>query len=188
MTKVLRPDELRSKLALATTSTEAHLFFAALLRTAAGVSPDRFFVVGGSAIEIYTVGKYTSGDMDLVTDEGERVEKVLRHWEFGKSGRIWTNDRLDLVVDLVKPPYTGSPERSTLVTTPFGVVRLAAIEDLLVKRLSATRHWGVKGDFEHAMMLALQFGTTLDWEYIERFAVEHQVLDLARELRKAVGA
>jgi hypothetical protein len=187
MTEPSDSGELASRLSAATTPTERNLFFAALLRATAGVSPDRFIVVGGSAIEVYTLGRYTSGDIDIVTEERERVEAVLRSWSFQATGRIWIHEPLGLVVDLVKAPYTGSGDRTTLATTPFGPVRLAAPEDLLVKRLSSTRHWGVRGDFEHAKLLALQFGATLDWDYVERFAVEHQVLDLVNELRKAVG-
>jgi len=31
---------------------------------------------------------------------------------------------------------------------PYGPVRLAAIEDLLVKRLASAKHWKVRGDFD----------------------------------------
>lgn len=186
MTNDLTPDELRAKLAVAGNQTEYRLFFAVLLRREAEIPADDFYLVGGSALEIYTSGKYTSGDIDVVTHLGKPLHGVLRRWGFENQGRIWHNDELKLVVDLVKPPYTGSAMRTTLFTTPFGVVRLAAAEDLLVKRLSSAVNWRQPGDFEHAKLLALEFGDKLDWDYIERFAAEHQVLDHARKLREIV--
>jgi hypothetical protein len=137
-------------------------------------------------MEIYTVGRYTSGDIDIVSDERERLIRVLLHWEFKRPSRVFESTELGLVIDLVKPPYTGSVERTTLATTPFGPVRLAAIEDLLVKRLSSTGNWSRKSDLEHAKMLALQFADSLDWGYIEQYARVHSVLELAKQLRALV--
>lgn len=186
MTPALSYDELRAGLASASTPTERHVFFAAMLRVAAEVPDSNFFVVGGSAIEVYTVGRYSSGDIDIVCADARAVETVLRQWRFKREARVWVHEELGIVVDLVKPPYTGSPTRTTLVTTPFGPVRLAAIEDLLVKRLSSYRHWEAKEDIEHAKLLAVQFADRLDWDYIEEFAKDHRVVDLARSLRRAV--
>ncbi len=188
MTNKLSLDELRAKLAVAGSQTEYRLFFTALLRKEAKIPTDDFYVVGGSALEIYTTGKYTSGDIDLVTHLGKPIHGVLRRWGFENHGRIWHNEELRLVVDLVKPPSRGSAIRSSLFTTPFGTVRLAAAEDLLVKRLSSAVNWRQPGDFEHAKLLALEFGDRLDWAYVEKFAAEHQVLDLARQLREMVGS
>ena len=54
--------ELRS----ARNETERRLHFSALLAKAGEVPADDFIIVGGSAIEIYTRGEYTSGVIDIV--------------------------------------------------------------------------------------------------------------------------
>ena len=186
MTKPPTYAELRGKLGTAGTETERRLYFAAILREACGILPENFVVVGGSAIEIYTIGRYSSGDIDIVTDDGPRVQTVLLRWEFERVSRIWVNEDLGLVVDLVKPPYTGSAEKTTLMPTPFGQVRLAAVEDLFVKRLISTKFWKVPGDIEHAKMLALSFDGTMDWNYIESYARREDVLDLVIQMRAAL--
>jgi hypothetical protein len=178
--------ELKAKLSAAPDETRYRLYFAALLAAHAEVPPDDFYVVGGSAIEIYTAGQYTSGDIDIVSSKSERLRAALRSWGFGREGRVWISEDLRLVVDLVRSPYTGSAERTTLMTTPYGPVRLAAIEDLLVKRLASAKHWKQPGDLKHAMLLALQFLDRIDWAYVESFAREHDVGEMAGELRAAV--
>lgn len=177
---------LKDKLRAAEDETRYRLYFAALLSAEAAVAPDDFFVVGGSAIEVYTGGAYTSGDIDIVCAHDDRLRRVLRAWGFGNTGRIWSSDELGLVIDLVRLPYSGSAERTTLMTTPYGPVRLAAVEDLLIKRLSSMKHWRIPGHLDHAKMLASEFADQIDWEYAGRYGREHDVGELVEELRVAV--
>jgi len=53
-------EDLVAKLETARTPTELRLHFSALLAQASEVPADDFIIVGGSAIEIYTRGEYTS--------------------------------------------------------------------------------------------------------------------------------
>jgi hypothetical protein len=182
---VLALEELKANLRAAEDETRYRLYFEALLGREAGAPAEGFVVVGGSAIEAYTTGRYASGDIDIVATHGERVEEVLRAWGFRRHGRVWTNEELRLVVDLVKLPYTGNLEKTRVLLTSFGPVRLAAVEDLLVKRLSSAKHWKQPGDLEQAKLLALQFFDSIDWAYVERFAREHDVGEIADALREA---
>ena len=181
-------DELKAKLRAATGPTQRRLYFAALLADAAAVPTDQFYVVGGSAIEFYTVGEYTSGDIDVVSSRNDRLREILAAWKFEGTGRIWSNEELNLVVDLNRYPYSGNAEKTQVVTTPYGAIRLAAIEDLLVKRLISTKFWKEREDFEHAKLLAFDFWDRIDWEYVEGFARREDVLDLLVPLRQAVAA
>jgi len=63
---MIQYDEVVEKLKPARSPTEQRLHFSAILATAAGASTDEFIVVGGSAIEFYTDGRYTSCDIDIV--------------------------------------------------------------------------------------------------------------------------
>lgn len=187
MSSSISYDELRAKLRAAPDQTRHRLYFAALLKEAGAVPTDQFFVVGGSALEIYTVGEYTSGDIDIVSSQHERLREVMRSWNFKKEGAVLANEELKLVVDLTGYPYTGSIERTTVFITPYGSIRLAAIEDLLVKRLASAKHWKRPGDLDHAKLLAELFWTRMDWDYVEQFAGEQDVSDLLARLREAIA-
>src|SRR3990170_5879733 len=186
MSNTLSYENLKAKLSAAPDRTQYRLYFSALLAKAAAIPTDEFFVVGGSAIEIYTVGEYTSGDLDIVSSQNERLRTVLKSWNFQRDGRIWVNAELGLVVDLNRYPYAGDIEKTTIVTTPYGSIRLSAIEDLLVKRLASAKFWKQKDDFDHAKLLTVEFWDRIDWAYLERFASEKEVSDLLARLREAI--
>jgi len=49
-------------------------------------------VVGGQALEFYTLGNYSTFDVDLVSTGSQEIGKVLENWGFEKFGRHWSND------------------------------------------------------------------------------------------------
>jgi hypothetical protein len=171
---------------IAPSPTQGRVHFAALLAGAAEVDPDDFIVVGGSAIEFHTVGEYTSGDIDIVSSRSDALRTVLHQWKFTGGPRVWLNEDLGIVVDLVKYPYTGDLARTQVYTTPYGMIRVAGIEDLLVKRLASAKHWKIPGDVEHAKLLALLYGDRLDWDYVRKFAALHDVEDFLEALLRAI--
>jgi len=167
--------------------TQRRIAFAGLLAREAGIPPDDFVVVGGSAIEFYTSGSYTSGDIDVVSEKAQALAGVLQGWGFSKTSRVWVDAELGLVVDFVAYPYTGDFKRTQILQTPYGPVRLAAIEDLLVKRLASTKHWNIPADFEHAKALAVLYRDRIDWEYTREMAETYSVTDLLAALERALG-
>lgn len=178
-------DELRARLATAPDETQRRLYFAATLASEAGMQGDEFIVVGGSAIELYTVGEYTSGDIDIVSVDSAKLRTILGKWGFARAGRGLEHADLRLFVDFVRYPYTGNVAKTRLMSTPYGTVRVAAVEDLVVKRLASTKFWKVEGDLEHAKLLAYLLYDTIDWAYLEEYARREQVWDLAEELQVA---
>lgn len=178
--------EVRTELQRASSPTERRLYFAALLGKAAAIPADDIIIVGGSALEFYTVGEYTSGDIDIVSSRSDLLKDILRGWEFQQEGRIWVNDEIKIVVDFVGYPYTWDRNKTQVLSTPYGAIRVAALEDLLVKRLISTKHWKIKGDFEHARLLAALHGDRMDWDYIERLAEEQRVLDVLDVLKRGL--
>ena len=145
-------------------------------------------MVGGSAIEIYTSGRYTSRDIDVVLSPSRSVAPILKKWRFKQQGRIWFNEALDVFLDFVKPPYTYDESRTQVLITPYGSVRIAAIEDLLVKRLISAKWRRQAGDIEHAKTLALLYRDRIDWSYVEALATRQEVADVLAELRKALAS
>jgi hypothetical protein len=66
--------------------------------------------------------------------------------------------------------------------------RVAAIEDLLVKRLISAKFWKTPGDIEHAKLLAIAHGDGIDWEYVKGLAVRFEVADVLSNLLDAVSS
>ncbi len=174
------------KLQVVEDPTKRRMYFSALLGRTADVPPDDLIVVGGSAIEFYTVGEYTSGDIDIVSSESDRLKEVLRSWDFQREGRVWIHEALGIVVDFASAPYTWDESRTQLLETPYGPIRVAALEDLLVKRLVSTKHWERTGDFQHALLLGELYGDRMDWDYVEKMARRQQVLDMLEALQSTL--
>jgi hypothetical protein len=144
-------------------------------------------IVGGSAIEV-TLGSdaYVSQDVDLVGDR-RLLAEILRRWGFteiaGRSRRIYWHKRSIGLVDLV-----GSVARSALpartIATPFGPVRVSALEPLVVRRLVRSKRERSAALYHQAVQLA-RVGP-LDWDYLKAEARYEQVEELLDRLRKRV--
>lgn len=143
-------------------------------------------VVGGSALEIYTQADYASGDVDIV-GRREAIVPILKGWGFSKSSRqLWAHPEWKLVIDLVKEIeyYNRSRDRTRLIATPFGTVRVEAVEDSIIRRLIQARYWQVASDFDWAVALATLEAKSIDWTYAENYAKFERVGDLLAEVRK----
>lgn len=159
------------------------LAFGALL---ARESHSDVLIVGGSAIEVYTRGGYVSGDVDIV-GEREKIVPVLERWGFAKPSRLWIRDNWEIAVDIVGKHYTGATNRLRTLSTPYGPVRLAVPEDLLVKRLIEAKHWKQTKALEDAALLYEAERGAFDWEYAEEFAKREDVADLLADFRERVS-
>jgi hypothetical protein len=164
------------------------LAFTGLVADESGLG-DRLVVVGGSAIEILTAGAYVSDDIDLV-DEGrerQRIVAILRRWGFRRSGRGWSQKGWAIYVDLPPGPYDGFIDLTTVVQTPFGPVRVAAAEDLLVGKLAMAKYWHEEVAIREAALLIARFSDLLNWPYVEKEAGRENVAELLPVARRAAG-
>jgi hypothetical protein len=164
-------------------------YFGALLARQAGIDPDDMIIVGGSAIEIYTRGGYASGDIDIVGPQ-RKLLPVLMSWGFEPGDRqMWSNKTWGIFVDIRKELslYNGSRERTRLISTPFGGVRIEGVEDAMVRRLVSAKHGKQPGDFGHALALATAERENIDWDYAVEYAKRELVSDLLMELRRRLA-
>lgn len=158
--------------------------FTALVTAQTGLGVDGLMIVGGSAIEIYTGGAYVSGDVDFVTDSRAAVARVLSAWKFEDRGKWFSKKDWSLFVDVMETHATGSRRLSRVIVTRVGPFRIAAIEDLLVKRVREAVNWQDREEaFDQAVLLA-RYADHVDWGYIERFAAEEGWLRQLAELRR----
>lgn len=181
----MNADELGRVLARASSGAERNLWLGALLEKETSV---RVVIVGGSAIEVYTSGMYVSGDLDLVGERGSII-LALERWGFRREGRLWSRSDLELWVDPVGRDYTGDVRRLRQVSTPYGPVRLASVEDLIAKRLIEVKVWPRAGTemFDQAVALAAEYDEDVDWEYITLVAKRERADDLVPELRRRIA-
>src|SRR5438132_12729792 len=59
------------------------------------------FLVGGQAVETYTAGQFTSGDIDVATSDSHSTENVLESLGFKQIGMIWLNGQLGVAFHIV---------------------------------------------------------------------------------------
>ncbi len=109
-------------------------------------------LVGGAAVELFTAGAYTTGDLDLVGTVPARVARALAREGFVKRGRHWVHERAQVFLEF--PSSTlAEGERAVLVRI-FGCEVLAVgPEDLLAERLAAWKHWRSTVDGVNAWLL-----------------------------------
>jgi hypothetical protein len=158
-----------------------------MLATATGLGAVGLTVVGGSALEVYTEGNYVSDGVDLVANDRERVIQVLRSWGFRQHGMYWVSADFRPSVQIVGKDDSGSRRLTQIVSTRYGRVRLAAVEDIVVKRLIKARHWRRPEGLAEAMLAVERYGAAMDWEYVERRAEKDGVEDLVADVRQRAG-
>lgn len=162
--------------------------FGALLAKESGLGDERMTIVGGSALEIYTTGDYVSDDIDIVAEDVAKVEDVLRSWGFQKKGKYWEHPDFTKSVQIVGRHDSGSRQRNVIVSTKYGALRLASMEDIIWKRTYEARGWNRPAALDEAALLVRRFFDRLDWEYISRRAAENGVEDLVADLKRTRGA
>jgi excisionase family DNA binding protein len=176
--------ELATLLAPVADVLERRLAFVALL--SAGVEALGWpapVVVGGHAVEFYTAGGYATVDIDLA-GASEPVGQVLDAWGFEREGRHWFDEALGLVVEV--PGASLPPDQAAhTVSVRIGRVtaRVLGIEDLIVDRLAACKHWRHTESCEWAARL-LALADLLDDDYLTHRAAEEDLADalaVARE-------
>lgn len=158
-------------------------------------------VVGGSAIEFYTEGAYTSGDVDLcIVSAQERLTVRKRQQIMGllraeggpRSWRV-AGGYVDILGDFENLASTNS----RTISAPFGKVVLSPVEELLVERvLVGSYPASYPPALECARKLtaaALRNEFEIDWTEVSRLASRPEygnlpdVKSIVDETAKALG-
>lgn len=134
-------------------------------------------LVGGSAVEFYTRGVCKSIDIDLLADRKSLIP-ILEKMGFSKIGRQWFYTK-DTGIEIVGESLEG--RRVNEVLHEGKLIRILSIEDLIVDRLNACKHWKSQYDCEQAQVLFGVYSGKLDMEYLKKRMKEE---DLEMELIK----
>jgi hypothetical protein len=164
----------------------------ALLQRAVGPSTE-IVIVGGSAIAIWTSGAYVSGDIDLVGPRS-KLAPILASWGFAQAddpdGRVyWSRPDLGLLIDIVdRPDYVGHSEGLLQLQTPSGPIHVAAVEDLILRRLIFWKRGGQPELLDQAVDLFRRNRQKLDPEYITGMTQNEGIEDAYSEMLRLAEA
>lgn len=177
----MNPPDLQAALANITAesdSTLKHLKLASLCTRLFQERGTELVVVGGSAIEFYTEGAYTSGDVDLCVAKASEPlttrarQHIMGQLEARGGPRSWQvcGSYVDVLGDFENLART--PVRA--IRAPFGDVRLAPLEELIVERVLISYY---PQDFPPARQCAIKLiaaallgEVDTDWPEVRRLA------------------
>jgi hypothetical protein len=141
------------------------------------------YLVGGQAVETYTAGQFTTGDMDITTTDSKATERVLTGLGFEQIGMVWLNKRLGVAVHIVGLfPNANLDKARTMEVGPYKV-KVIGVEDLIVDRLAHVKFFNVAGDMEKAKVLYTNFKRQIDEKYLRATAKKRGVEDILDQAR-----
>jgi len=175
------PQTIQSALTDITAETDPtvkHLKLASLCSALFAERGIELVVVGGSAIEFYTEGAYTSGDVDLcVVNSRVPLTVRLRQEIMGRLAarggpRSWevAGAYIDVLGSFENLARTGM----RTIAAPFGDVKVSPVEELIVERILVSRY---PQDYPPALdcakkilAAALTGEIEVDWAEVQRLA------------------
>ena len=144
-------------------------------------------VIGGCALSYYSREVYFTADIDLAYADREALDRVLKSIGFRKEGRYWVHEGLKLAVEAPASTLAGEEAPVEIVELGEGLrCTIIGIEDLIIDRLNACKHWKSETDCEMAELLVSRYVADLDWSYLERKASlpENDSLKELKEMKR----
>ena len=150
-----------------------------------GKSPP--IIIGGCALSYYSREVYFTSDIDLAYADREALNTVLMSIGFGKRGRYWVNEGLKMAIEAPASVLVGEESPVEIVDLGDGLYcRVIGIEDLLIDRMNACKHWKSETDCEMVELLTKRYVDDLDWSYLEKKAAmpENDTLSELLEIKE----
>jgi hypothetical protein len=140
-------------------------------------------LIGGLALSYYTREVYFTADIDLAYADRDALDAALRELGFVKKGRYWVHEGLDMAVEAPASELAGEDAPRETVELEGGLrCVVIGLEDLIIDRLNACKHWKSEVDCEMTELLIVRYRQELDWVYLEKRAAL-QENDTLAELR-----
>jgi hypothetical protein len=192
-------EEFYSRLEATENDTERKILFLDILRRAAeseGYAPP--VLVGGSAVELYSMGGYASLDLDLTGNEDFIADFALRlGLEKDPSyPNIFFSKEKRIILDLRgKMDIAGAEERKKKLDMGDNLIVVAiSLEDIIIDRLVGYK-WGKHSPSRQIAELLIRVNVdSIDADLLRQIAVVEDVtaeleelLDNYPELQKPVG-
>ena len=140
-------------------------------------------LVGGAAVELYTGGAFTTGDLDLVGTVTADAAKALSEAGFRKHGRHWIYEDGQVFLEFPSSRLHEGERSIRQVVESYEVLMLAP-EDLIAERLAAWQHWRSSIDGVNAWLVHNAMGATLDQRRLSRQAAARDSKGALTALRR----
>ena len=144
-----------------------------------------YVVVVGNALEFYTLGDYTTADVDLVSGRRSEIGNILENWGFNRMRRHWYHADLDVAIEIPDDVLAGAEEKITQVEIEGLNVYIIGVEDLIIDRVNAYDHWRSIDDGDWAKELMALYKHEIDWDYLVTSARTEEILDALNTLKSA---
>lgn len=185
---MLSKDEFERALRSGSRDDERFAIFGALLARASRLRRN-LVLTGGAAIAIRASAQGIPQDVDVIARRS-RIVPVLKTWGFESvddpDGRqYWVRRDLGLAVDIIdRSDDSGRVAGVQSVLTPYGPVRVAAIEDLIVRRLVFWKRGGPSQLLDQAVVLFLSHRGSRDDVYLDRVVQYERIRDAYERMRQ----
>jgi hypothetical protein len=147
-------------------------------------------IIGGCALSYYSREVYFTSDIDLAYADREALHTALKSIGFEKEGRYWVHKGLKVVIEAPASSLPGQDSPIEVIELGEGLqCSIIGIEDLVIDRLNAYKHWKSEIDGEMVELLIRRYRNDLDWSYLEKKAIlpENDTLSEILELKTKVG-
>lgn len=134
-----------------------------------GITP---IVVGGAAVGFYTVGQYSTMDIDFVGIINDDMKKKLSDLGFQKHGRYWRIPDTDIQIEFPSDKLVGNTDKVEPIEYNGKVAYFIGIDDLIINRVQEAEHWNDLNSFEWARTLMVSHYDLIDWPYCHKRANE----------------
>jgi hypothetical protein len=144
-------------------------------------------VIGGCALSYYSREVYFTSDIDLAYADREALENVLKSVGFVKEGRYWVQEELRMAIEAPASNLAEEEAPVEIVEVEEGLrCTIIGLEDLIIDRLNACKHWKSVTDCEMVELLINHYFNELDWPYLEKKAArpENEILAELQEYRR----
>ena len=115
---------------------------------------------GGSCVEIYSRGDYTSYDIDLINrynDSFFKIKSVMQSLGFTEEGKYFVYEGTQFYIEFPSGPLglgDAPVEKIAELTTKYGTLKLLTPTDCVKDRLAAYYHWDDQQSLTQAIWVA----------------------------------
>jgi predicted nucleotidyltransferase len=150
-------------------------------------------LVGGTVVEYYTGGGYTTADIDMVLPplEKREIERVMQELGFERfeDYRHWLHPKIPVPVEFPPGPLQiGHLPIQEVNEIEIGKIKLKIlrVEDILLDRLVMAQEWkDLQAQAQSEMLMDAHY-VEMDWPYIHQKASQLGILKLLQKIQKKV--
>jgi len=175
-------DETRQKITLAA--------FLTRLFKEKGVS---LAVVGGAAVQYYTLSEFVTQDLDAVLsgDTKEIIEEVMYGLGFKRTTmyRHFEHSSFEFIVEFPPSPVEVASRvitKMNSVKTAEGEVRVIRVEDIIMDRITVAVEWKDLASLDQAKLMYAKHSESIDENYLTQFAKEEGYSKTLKEVMKVI--